>query len=219
VGHDACVDVAVNRLPHDPGVYRFRDARGRVLYVGRAVDLRRRVASEHEASWLERNLLRARRPRWNRSIGEEVPVYVRLDTRPRSPGLAVVHRCRGLRTLPGWGTRPVGGGSTRSTGWSRSRRSPRTGFLTTTSRAGPRECSWCSPSGTAAVLLEATAMLRGRRAAARRGHPPCLADLRSSQRPARGCAGRLIGRPGVGDDDQVSDAAGELHRVRWGSPM
>ena len=35
----------VNTLPAAPGVYRFVDERGRALYVGRAVDLRRRVAS------------------------------------------------------------------------------------------------------------------------------------------------------------------------------
>jgi excinuclease ABC subunit C len=49
-------------------------------------------ASAHEAAWLERNLLQARRPPWNRSQGEEVPVHVRLDARPRSPGIRVVHR-------------------------------------------------------------------------------------------------------------------------------
>ena len=32
-------------LPATPGVYRFRDERGTVLYIGRAVDLRRRVQS------------------------------------------------------------------------------------------------------------------------------------------------------------------------------
>jgi hypothetical protein len=36
---------AVARLPCEPGVYRFRDARGQVLYVGRASTLRSRVAS------------------------------------------------------------------------------------------------------------------------------------------------------------------------------
>jgi len=35
----------IGRLPSAPGVYRFRDATGRVLYIGRAVDPRRRVAS------------------------------------------------------------------------------------------------------------------------------------------------------------------------------
>jgi excinuclease ABC subunit C len=34
---------AARRLPAAPGVYRFRDAAGEVLYLGRAVDLRRRV--------------------------------------------------------------------------------------------------------------------------------------------------------------------------------
>src|SRR4029078_1332778 len=32
-------------LPDSPGVYLFRDARGRVIYVGKAKSLRKRVAS------------------------------------------------------------------------------------------------------------------------------------------------------------------------------
>jgi excinuclease ABC subunit C len=111
---------SVARLPTSPGVYRFRDARGRVLYIGRASQLRRRVASywsdlrerrhlapmvarigrveavacdsEHEAAWLERNLLERRMPPWNRTPGgQEVPVYLRLDARPAAPGLRVTH--------------------------------------------------------------------------------------------------------------------------------
>ncbi len=35
---------AAAALPLAPGVYRFRDEGGRVLYIGRAVSLRRRVA-------------------------------------------------------------------------------------------------------------------------------------------------------------------------------
>ena len=109
---------AVARLPSVPGVYRFRDAQGRVLYIGRATALRSRVASYwsdlrdrehlapmvaavarieavscdsvHEASWLERNLLEAGLPRWNRTPGgQESVVYLRLDRRPGAPGLTV----------------------------------------------------------------------------------------------------------------------------------
>jgi excinuclease ABC subunit C len=108
------------RLPLGPGVYRFRDADGRALYLGRAVSLRRRVASywssrsdrphlsamvgaiahveavecasEHEAAWLERSLLEHELLPWNRTAGgQEVEVYLRLDASPRSPGLTIVH--------------------------------------------------------------------------------------------------------------------------------
>ena len=100
-------------LPQAPGVYRFRDQDGRVLYVGRAVSLRRRVPSywgdlgdrghlapmvariarveaavcdsAHEAAWLERNLLERRRPPWNRSVGgQESEVWLRLSASPRA---------------------------------------------------------------------------------------------------------------------------------------
>jgi excinuclease ABC subunit C len=106
------------RLPAVPGVYRFRDAAGHVLYLGRAVSLRRRVVSywgdlgdrahlaamvariarveavvcdsAHEAAWLERNLLQRRKPPWNRdsSGGQEAEVWIRLS----GSGLKVVHR-------------------------------------------------------------------------------------------------------------------------------
>jgi excinuclease ABC subunit C len=112
------------RLPPAPGVYRFRDASGRVLYLGRATSLRRRAASywgdltdrphlrlmvakiarveavvcdsAHEAAWLERNLLQTQKPPWNRAPagGQEIEVWIRLCVAPRSPGLTVVHRPR-----------------------------------------------------------------------------------------------------------------------------
>lgn len=126
------VPAAVARLPAGPGVYRFADTRGRVLYIGRATSLRSRVASYwlylrdrghlapmvarvtgiravacasvHEAAWLERNLLAAGLPPWNRTAGgQETEVYIRLDEHPAAPGLTVA-RERG----PGHGLRYFG---------------------------------------------------------------------------------------------------------------
>lgn len=115
------------RLPPLPGVYRFCDTSGRVLYLGRAASLRQRVLSSwgdlrvrgdrigmvpqvaevqavacdsaHEAAWLERNLLRGDRPPWNRSPdgGSESEVWIRLSESPRA--------------WPGSRSRPVSGRS------------------------------------------------------------------------------------------------------------
>ncbi len=108
----------ISALPVIPGVYRFRGASGRVLYVGRASTLRSRAASYwsglrdrahltpmvarvarieavscdsvHEAAWLERNLLETSMPPWNRTPGgQESMVYIRLDVRAAGPGLTV----------------------------------------------------------------------------------------------------------------------------------
>jgi len=111
---------AIAGLPGTPGVYRFRDARGGVVYIGRATALRNRVASyrsdlrerghlapmvarvarieavtcdsPHQAAWLERNLLEASLPPWNRTPGgQENLVYIRMDKEPRAPGLTAGH--------------------------------------------------------------------------------------------------------------------------------
>ncbi len=112
---------AIGRLPDGPGVYRFRDDRGRVLYIGRATCLRSRVGSywsdlhdrahlvpmvarvarveavscgsAHEAAWLERNLLERSLPRWNKTQGgQESAIYIRLDGGPAAAGLTAVYR-------------------------------------------------------------------------------------------------------------------------------
>ena len=81
-------------VPHAPGVYQFKDARGKPLYIGKAVDLHDRVrqycaqtdsrvqmvrrlmrkadavtfivtASEYDALVLEANLIKQHRPHYN----------------------------------------------------------------------------------------------------------------------------------------------------------
>ncbi len=136
VGNSARDQAAL--LPAAPGVYRFRDAAGRVLYLGRATHLRGRVASYwgdlrdrahlapmvsrvarveavacdsvHEAAWLERNLLRARKPPWNRAPdgGQESQVWIRLSDDPRTPGMTVGYQRRARQQLRPVPWRPAG---------------------------------------------------------------------------------------------------------------
>ena len=78
---------AAGSIPTGPGVYRFRDAKGRVIYVGKAKSIRKRVAShfssrsqlsafvdhieslvvhtEAEALLAEQNFIKQYRPRFN----------------------------------------------------------------------------------------------------------------------------------------------------------
>lgn len=109
------------RLPRGPGVYRFRDRQGRVLYVGKATDLRARVrsyfsgderrkvgqllreveaidalvcSSALEAAVLELRLIRAHDPRFNRQgRARGSRAWVRL-TREAYPRLSVVRVVR-----------------------------------------------------------------------------------------------------------------------------
>lgn len=106
-------------LPPEPGVYRFRDGLDRVIYLGRATDLRSRVrsyagdlgsrrhlyrmvsqihrveaivcASVPEAGWLERNLLERSMPRWNRIRGGmELVGWLVIGDDPARPALDLV---------------------------------------------------------------------------------------------------------------------------------
>ncbi len=109
-------------LPREPGVYRFRDRGGRVLYVGKATDLRARVrsyfgsddrrkvgqllreaegvdtivcSSTLEAAVLELRLIRSLDPRFNRQgRARGKPTWVRL-TAEAYPRLSVVKAVRG----------------------------------------------------------------------------------------------------------------------------
>lgn len=115
------------RFPNRPGVYRFLDDQGQVLYVGKARDLRKRVASyfvtskqapkiraltrhavdlaydvthtENEALILESTLIKKHRPRYNVVLRDDKSYpFIYVSTSQRYPRLAF-HR--GTKRAPG----------------------------------------------------------------------------------------------------------------------
>ncbi|HXH81569.1 MAG TPA: excinuclease ABC subunit UvrC, partial [Candidatus Tectomicrobia bacterium] len=110
------------RLPDRPGVYLYRDAKGQVIYVGKAASLRSRVRSyfqdsrapdpktdalvrqiadleiivtdnELEALMLEANLVRKHRPRYNIILRDDKHYpFLRLTTNEEFPRLLVARR-------------------------------------------------------------------------------------------------------------------------------
>ena len=111
-------------LPHGPGVYLFSDPRGRVIYVGKAKDLKKRVLSyfrsanntptktarmmkmaeglefiltltEKEAFILENDLIKKFKPRYNIILRDDKQYpCLRLDIREPYPRLGIVRKIK-----------------------------------------------------------------------------------------------------------------------------
>ena len=114
----------IRSLPTEPGVYLYKNAEGEVIYVGKAKNLRSRVASYfHEARWedaktgtlvreavdvdyivvannkealaLENNLIKQRKPRFNILLRDDKTYpYVKLTLSERWPRVFVTRRLR-----------------------------------------------------------------------------------------------------------------------------
>lgn len=117
------LDEKLKNLPDEPGVYLMKDARGHIIYVGKALSLKNRVRSyfqksakdektgalvrmiadvetivthtELEALILESTLIKKHRPRFNIVLRDDKNYpYLRLDLKAEYPRLDVV---RGLK--------------------------------------------------------------------------------------------------------------------------
>lgn len=118
-------------IPTSPGVYLYSDARERVIYVGKAKNLRKRVMSyfrkgaavpvktramlehavtlktlvtstEKEALLLETSLIKKHRPHYNIVLRDDKDhILFRIDTTARYPRLEIVRRLRPGRGMAG----------------------------------------------------------------------------------------------------------------------
>ncbi len=117
---DQALQDKLDRLPLEPGVYLMKDASGRIIYVGKAVNLRARVRSyfnrggdgrafvplldrilgdievivvhnEKEALLLESELIKRHKPRFNILLKDDKSfIVLRLDEKAQWPKLEVV---------------------------------------------------------------------------------------------------------------------------------
>jgi len=116
------IDKHTSNLPRDPGVYVMRGRKGRVLYVGKAKNLRNRVSSyfrksgdprpfvstlhevldridtvitsnEKEALLLENEMIKKHRPPFNIFLRDDKNyLYLRIDLKARFPRLDLVRK-------------------------------------------------------------------------------------------------------------------------------
>jgi excinuclease ABC subunit C len=114
----------IERIPKEPGVYLMKDKKGRIIYVGKATNLRQRVRSyfnrsgdsrafvkllnrllgdietmvvsnEKEALLLENTLIKQHKPRFNvKLVDDKNYLVLRLDPKARYPRLEVTRRIR-----------------------------------------------------------------------------------------------------------------------------
>ncbi len=96
---DLSIEIQLSTIPNEPGVYQFFDSQGKILYVGKAKNLRKRVSSyftknhetgktrvlvkkiqsikhilvptESDALLLENNLIKKHRPRYNVQLRDD----------------------------------------------------------------------------------------------------------------------------------------------------
>ena len=106
------LDAIVKNIPHKPGVYQFLDSKNKIIYVGKAKDLRKRVSSyfskinsisgkvqmlvrkiadikyivvstEQDALLLENNLIKKYRPRYNVALKDDKTFpWIRIRSEP-----------------------------------------------------------------------------------------------------------------------------------------
>ncbi|MCL2326575.1 MAG: excinuclease ABC subunit UvrC [Proteobacteria bacterium] len=116
-------ELALTQIPHTPGVYLMKDKRERVIYVGKAKDLHRRIrqyftgkdsrafvsmladvlgridviitASEREALILEAGLIKRHRPRFNVILKDDKDMpRLRIDPGAAWPRVEIVRRSK-----------------------------------------------------------------------------------------------------------------------------
>ncbi len=115
------IESLLKKLPHSPGVYKMKDGEGRILYVGKAKDLSKRVhsyfrvmkdrpmrtqklveniadlewievGSDLEALFLETNLIKEFRPKYNVLMKDDKNfVYIKI-TKEDFPRILIVRR-------------------------------------------------------------------------------------------------------------------------------
>lgn len=113
---------AIKHFPASAGVYLMKDEAGRIIYVGKAINLRKRVGSyftgsgdsryqirflmnrvaavdwivtdtEKEALILENNLIKEHRPRYNLSLRDDKTYFsLRLDPAEKFPRITIIRK-------------------------------------------------------------------------------------------------------------------------------